>query len=106
MEDRKMTSKSKLWSAIFIFISGAILLLPDIVHAQTPISCGQTLAGSISTLGEQDSYTFAGSNGDVITIRTRKTSGNLTPFLELYSPGGGLLQSGTQISQSLGSTGT
>jgi hypothetical protein len=85
MEDRKMTSKSKLWSHIFILISGAILLFPFSAYAQTPIDCGQTLAGSISAAAEKDSYTFTASANDGVTIRARKTSGNLTPYLELYN---------------------
>lgn len=91
-EDRKMTSKSKSWSFIFILISGAILLFPFFVYAQTPIDCGQTLAGSISTAGQKNSYTFSASANDVVTIRTRKTSGNFTVYLDLYSPGDSGLQ--------------
>jgi hypothetical protein len=91
MEDRKMTSKSKLCSFILILISGAILLLPFLVYAQTPIDCGQTLAGTISVAAEKDSYTFTASANDGITIRTRKTSGTLTPYIELYGPGGALI---------------
>jgi hypothetical protein len=34
MEDRKMISKSKLWSFIFILISGGILLFPAIANAE------------------------------------------------------------------------
>jgi len=106
MEGRKMASKSKLWSFIFILISGAILLFPFVAYAQTPIDCGQTLAGSISAPAEIDSYTFSGSVNDVITIRSRKTSGTFTVYLSLYSPGGSLLQSGAQINRTLTETGT
>jgi len=75
----KMTSKSKLWSFIFILLSAVILSFPFAVFAQTPINCGQTLAGSISTPGEIDQYNFTGAVNDVVTIRVRKTSGTFTP---------------------------
>jgi len=53
-----MTSKSKSWSFIFILISGAIILLPFISYAQTPIDCGQTLSGTISAAGKEFVYLF------------------------------------------------
>jgi hypothetical protein len=43
-----MLPKSKFRFFIFILISIAILLFPLVVRAQTPINCGQTLAGTIS----------------------------------------------------------
>lgn len=107
MEGRKMTSKSKLRSFIFILLSGAILLLPFIVCAQTPINLGQTLAGTISTAGQRNSYTFSASANDGITIRARKTSGTLTPYIELYSPGGTLITgAASQVDRILTETGT
>lgn len=101
-----MIRKSKLWFGIFILISGAIILLPFTVHAQTPIPCGQTTAGSISTPGESDSYSFTGSVNDVVTIRGRTTSGSLYTYLELYGPGGGYLGGGTQIDMTLTAAGS
>jgi hypothetical protein len=101
-----MLAKSKFRFLIFILISIAILLFPLIVRAQTPINCGQTLSASISAPAEKDSYSFSASANDGITIRTRKTSGTLTSYLELYSPGGSLLQSGTQIDRTLTETGS
>lgn len=80
---------------IFLFfISGTFLLSPLVLRAQTPINCGQTLSGSISVAEEIDSYSFYGSADDVVAIRAMKTSGSLFPYLELYSPGGNLLQGG------------
>ena len=101
-----MTSKSKSWSFIFILISAAIILFPFISYAQTPIDCGQTLAGTISAAGQKNSYTFSASASDVVTIRTTKTSGNFTVYMDLYSPGGSLVQSGAQIDRTLTETGT
>jgi hypothetical protein len=85
----KMISKPKLWFVVFIFISSAFFVFPLIVLAQTPIPCGQTMAGSISAPGESDSYSFTGSVGDVVTVRVRNISGgNLVPYMELYDPRG------------------
>jgi hypothetical protein len=42
-----------------------------------------------------------------ITIRARKTSGNLVPYLQLYSPSGSLITSAAyQIDRTLTQTGT
>jgi hypothetical protein len=71
-----MTSKSKLWSFIFILLSGVILSFPFAGFAQTPIDCGQTLAGSISTPGEIDQYNFTGAVNDVVSLRAIKTAGD------------------------------
>ncbi len=102
-----MKSESKLCFRIFILISAAILLSPFIVRAQTPIDCGQTLSGSISTAGQRNSYTFSASANDGITIRARKTSGTLTPYIELYSPGGALITgAANQVDRILTETGT
>jgi hypothetical protein len=68
-----MLPKSKFRFFIVVLISFAILLFPLIVRAQTPINCGQTLAGTISAPAEEDSYTFSGAANDGITIRVRKT---------------------------------
>ncbi len=46
MEDRKMTSKSKVWSFIFILISGAIFLSPAIVNAEYVYKKGEEVEGS------------------------------------------------------------
>jgi len=74
-----MILKSRLWLMIFILISGILFLFPLITFAQTPIQCGQTISGSISTVGEKDDYTFTASPNDKVTIRlvvTARNSGN------------------------------
>jgi hypothetical protein len=84
-----------------------VVVAPLAGYAQTPINCGETLSAAISVVGEQDSYTFSASASDGVTIRARKTSGNLTPYLSLYAPGGGLITSAAnQIDRSLTETGT
>jgi YD repeat-containing protein len=70
------------------------------------IGCGQTLSGSISAAGQKKSYTFSASANDGITFRARKTSGNLTPYIQLYSPGGALITgAANQIDRILTETG-
>ena len=54
----------------------------------TPINCGQILTGTISAADQINFYTFTAAANDVVMIRTRKTSGNLTPYFELYNPSG------------------
>jgi YD repeat-containing protein len=108
MEGRKMAmTKSILRSAILILILVAVLIFPPIVRAATPINCGRTLSASISAAGEKDSYTFSGTANNGITIRARKTSGTLIPYLELYGPSGSLITSAAnQIDRTLTQTGT
>ena len=97
--------KFKLW--LFISIFNLTLTLPLVTLAQIPIDCGQTFAGSISAVGERDSYTFTASANDGITIRTRKTLGNFNPYIELYNPGGKLITSAAnKIKRILTVTGT
>jgi YD repeat-containing protein len=59
----------------------------------TPISCGQTLPGSLNIPGEQNFYTFTANAGDAVTIRLIRTSGVMTPNLELYDSTGQLIGS-------------
>ena len=101
-----MISKSKSKLIPFVLITGVMLSLPLFVHAQTPIDCGATLSGSITGAGQKISYSFTASANDGVTIRTRKTSGSLTAYMDLYNPGGTLLQSGSQIDRTLTDTGT
>jgi len=69
---------------IFCFILAGLFLFTSMVHAQTPISCGQTLADSISAVGQKNNYTFTAGAGDKVTIRVLVTSGGMNPYLELY----------------------
>ena len=83
-----MNLKSKIQSAIFILISGAVILFPFIVFAQTPIPlpCGQTITGIIADYGEIDSYTFSLSEATNVMIRgVRVSGGGLDVYLELYN---------------------
>ena len=77
-------NKFKLHFIAFLLISLTIFLSYSTLHAQTPITCGQTTPGSISVIGEKDDYTFSASPGAVVTIRLVVTSGAMTPYLELY----------------------
>jgi YD repeat-containing protein len=54
----------------------------------SPANCGQVVSGSITGTGQMVAYTFAGTANDGITIRAMKTSGNLSPYIELYGPAG------------------
>lgn len=52
-----------------------------------PISVGQTLNGSINTVGQIDSWQFAASAGDIVSIDARQTVGSfLDPYIELVGP--------------------
>jgi hypothetical protein len=53
-----------------------------------PLAFGQTLSGSILMPAEMDTYTFAASAGDKVTVRMAKASGTLYPEIRVYSPTG------------------
>jgi len=58
--------------------------------APTPITCGTLVDGSISSLAEEDRYSFAVNANDAITIRliALKPDGYpfINPYLQLYDP--------------------
>jgi hypothetical protein len=51
---------------------------------------GETVSCSIDATGEADTYTFSGSANDKVIIRMSRTSGNLSPQIELYKSDGTL----------------
>ena len=90
------------------------------------IQANQSLNGAINPVSDVDNYYFFGNVDDRVTIRLNRISGNLNPFLELFSPnnirvafnadgGGGnnslingyiLPQSGRYVIRARGITGT
>jgi hypothetical protein len=89
----KLTSKSQLIGSFFLLI---IMLFPMTAFAKsTSISCGQTISASISTVGEQDSYSYSASAGDVVDIRVISTSTTLHPQAQLKDSHGNLITTAT-----------
>ncbi len=72
----------------------------------TALACGQTLSGTIGATDEMDQYTISATAGDVVTITTTKVSGTVTLWVELYSPSGVLITSGSVSGKTLTETGT
>lgn len=89
-------------------LSLSILNFAFSAFAQTPISYGQTLSGSISAAGQKNDYTFSGANGEVITLRFAKTSGTINLYVELFNPQGTRItySSSGVLNTTLTSTGT
>ncbi len=105
----KNFSKKFFYALLFIFIFSINS------YSQTPISYGETITGSISVVGEVDTYTFSGTAGDKVIIRmTESTTGSseyMEPRIELYNPSGQLIEDSVNSSQTclflvLPSTGT
>ena len=72
----------------------------------TPADCGQPVSGVVNGAGQINIYTFTASANDAITIRTRKTSGTLSPYVELYNPSGTRIGGpGSQINATLSEAG-
>ena len=60
----------------------------------TPINFGDTVTGTISTLGQTNSYTFNATAGD--TIYTRMSSSwDSYPQIRLYDPNGNTIATST-----------
>jgi YD repeat-containing protein len=63
------------------------------------LNCGQVVSGSIGITADPPPwryYSFTASANDIVTIRATKTSGTLTPYLEIYN------SSGTQVGSGAG----
>ncbi len=79
-------------------IAVAILLLSMAgrVWAQTPISCGETKTGNLTTPDQTDTYTFNGNAGEAVTVTSVGTSGGVGAVATLQnSLGTDLTSNGT-----------
>ena len=90
---------------LFLFGLAAVLLILTLPirpaqAAPTPISFGATMAGSISTQGEQDAFTFMAATGDVVVIRLT-TESDFWPEITLYDPSGSPLASSLEVGPTL-----
>lgn len=78
----------------------------------TPISFGQTLSGSITQIGEMDTYTFSATANDTVFLTMTGTSGSLWQQIRIYNPDGTLLvedgnaPTQAEITQTLPTTGS
>jgi hypothetical protein len=52
------------------------------------IGFGETIQCSITSAGENDSYTFSASAGDKVVVRMSKSSGTLWPGIRIYGTDG------------------
>ncbi|MBT8363775.1 MAG: hypothetical protein KJP23_03655, partial [Deltaproteobacteria bacterium] len=73
---------SALFCAIAIFIAPAT--------ADTPIAFGQTLSGSIGSLGKSDKYIFDALKGDLLAV-SMSTTTYMDAYIMLYAPDGSLI---------------
>ncbi len=74
-----------------IFKSGFMISLLILVlfystaYANPLLTCGETVSGSISSIGEVDEYTFSANAGDRVTIRVAVTyPSGMNPSIELW----------------------
>jgi YD repeat-containing protein len=76
----------------------------------TALGCSEVVSGSIGTGIDPPPwrhYNLMASANDVVTIRMTKTSGNISPQIELYNPGGAFIAGGSgQIDRTLTAAGT
>ncbi len=71
-----------------------MIIWPSVGMGQTPISCGQTVTGSITTVSGVNTYTLAINANDQVWVRLHSVSTNLgswTPEVSVYGSGGSLL---------------
>lgn len=67
---------------------------PNNPCSATSLTCGQTTLRLVTLPGQMDTYTFAGTAGNVADIRLIQRSGNYAPYAELYSSTGALVGTG------------
>jgi trimeric autotransporter adhesin len=69
------------------------MLYPAVASAQGFIASGQTLTGTISPVGDSDTWTFSANVGDAIVIRVGEITqtGSFTPRIRLFNPSATLL---------------
>jgi hypothetical protein len=67
-----------------------VSLLPQ-AWAQSSISFGQTLTGTITAAAQSNSYTFGANAQDVLDFTLVATSGTLVPKIQLYNSSGTLI---------------
>ena len=60
-------------------------------NCATPLACGETVTGSISTKGESVTYRIAGQTGDVVNIDANEIDVPLNACWEFYDPAGASL---------------
>jgi len=77
-----------------------LLVLPGILSAQT-VSSGQRVSGTLSPVGDIDSWTIFVESGTTLRVAVGEVSGsNFGPFLEVFEPGG------TRVTSNSGSNST
>src|SRR5439155_328847 len=53
-----------------------------------PLTCGETLAGNITSVGESYTHRFVAAANDTVSITAQETGGGLSACWELYDPTG------------------
>ena len=56
--------------------------------AQTPLPCGQPVAGSIDAVGEEDRYSFDAVQGEMVWLHLVSTTDKFEPQMKLLAPDG------------------
>src|SRR5947209_8514802 len=58
--------------------------------AATPIVSGQTIAGSLTHAGQQDTYTFTATAGKTfeVSVGDASAASGVHPYLQVFAPGG------------------
>jgi hypothetical protein len=82
---------SRLLTIIFLVLFSNLLFAGH-SSAQEPISFGQTITASISTVGESDIYAFEANAGDIVQVSMTSTS-SMDPEFGLFGPDGSLVVS-------------
>ncbi len=79
-----MKSKANLLK----LLSFSFLFLMPFISSSQVLSYNEDLTGTITSLGEVHTYTFSGTEGDVILIRMRGYSQGVDGCIELFDPAG------------------
>src|SRR4051812_32955903 len=91
----EMTNRIRMF-AVVVAVQVLAILYPVAVIAQGAITSGETLTGTISPVGDSDSWTFSANIGDAIVIRVGEITqtGSFTPRIRLFNPSATLVATG------------
>src|SRR5664280_2826892 len=76
------------WIRAGFLVALGLALLPLAGLCQPPMSCGQTVTGTISAPGQTNLYVFSGNAGEMAEIFPVPISGSLCPAADLYDSDG------------------
>src|SRR5208282_5249451 len=78
-------SSRRPFTALWLYVMLGLLCFPRLGLCQTPISCGQTVRGSLASPAAISNYVYNGTSGQMLTIAFAWGGGNYGE-MDIYDP--------------------